>query len=65
MTLPATPRNLARLTTGGAKQYYHYDGVGSVSAVYKYEAFGSQRGTPPGIASDYRFAGEQRDWSPP
>ncbi len=52
-------------------RYYHYDGTGHARAItdstgavverYDYDAFGTLRNTPTGLANDRRFTGEQHD----
>ncbi len=62
---------IGKVGSDNVARYYHYDGTGHVRAItdstgavverYDYDAFGSLRNTPTGLANDRRFTGEQYD----
>ena len=62
---------IGKVGSDNVARYYHYDGTGHTRAItdstgavverYDYDAFGSLRNTPTGLANDRRFTGEQHD----
>ena len=62
---------IGKVGSDNVARYYHYDGTGHVRAItdstgavverYDYDAFGTLRNTPTGLANDRRFTGEQHD----